>query len=42
VQARANVGIKLFSLWNSRKDLIGKADAILEEIALAHSATYRR
>ena len=36
VQSKAEVGIKLFSLWNSRKDLIDKADAILEEVALAH------
>ncbi|MCE9568628.1 MAG: ABC transporter ATP-binding protein [Rhodocyclales bacterium] len=36
VQARAEVGIKLFSLWDSRRDLIEKADAILEEVALAH------
>ncbi len=36
VQARANVGIKLFGIWSSRRDLIGKADAILEEVALAH------
>ena len=36
VQSKAEVGIKLFSLWNSRKDLIEKADAILEEVALAH------
>ena len=36
VQARADVGLKLFSLWNSRKDLIDKADAILDEVALTH------
>jgi len=35
VQARAKLGIQLFSLWNSRRDLIEKADAILEEVALA-------
>jgi branched-chain amino acid transport system ATP-binding protein len=36
VQARADVGIRLLSLWNSRRDLIDKADAILDEVALAH------
>ena len=35
VQSRAKLGIQLFSLWNSRRDLIDKADAILEEVALA-------
>ena len=36
VQSRAGVGIRLFSLWDSRRDLIDKADAILEQVALTH------
>ena len=36
VQARANVGLDLWNIWSSHKELIGKAEAILEEVALTH------
>ena len=35
VQSRAEAGRSLFSVWSSRRDLIAKADAILERVRLA-------
>ncbi|MET0529977.1 MAG: ABC transporter ATP-binding protein [Microvirga sp.] len=35
VQSRADAGRSVFSMWNSRRDLIEKADHILERVRLA-------
>ncbi|MCE1229912.1 MAG: ABC transporter ATP-binding protein [Firmicutes bacterium] len=34
VQSRAHVGLNLWSIWSSHKDLIQKADEVLETVAL--------
>jgi branched-chain amino acid transport system ATP-binding protein len=36
VQARAGVGLELFSLWTRHRELIEKAEFVLERVALAH------
>ncbi|MDF2688474.1 MAG: transporter ATP-binding protein, partial [Microvirga sp.] len=35
VQSRANAGRSVLTMWNSRRDLIEKADHILERVRLA-------
>ena len=35
VQARARLGLNLWSIWSSHRELLGRADEILESIALA-------
>ncbi|HRE16817.1 MAG TPA: ATP-binding cassette domain-containing protein, partial [Rhodocyclaceae bacterium] len=36
VQARAGIGLDLWSMWSSHKDLLEKAEYILEQVALTH------
>ena len=35
VQSRARIGLNLWSVWSSRRELIGRAEEILEVVALA-------
>jgi branched-chain amino acid transport system ATP-binding protein len=35
VQAKAHVGLNLWSIWSSHKDLIARAEEVLEQVALA-------
>jgi branched-chain amino acid transport system ATP-binding protein len=35
VQSRANLGLNLWSIWSSHRELIGKAEEVLETVALA-------
>ena len=35
VQARAGVGLDMWNMWSARRDLIAKADQLLEQVALA-------
>lgn len=36
VQARAGLGLNLWSVWSDHRDLVARADAVLETVALAH------
>lgn len=36
VQARAGIGLDLWSMWSSHKELLEKAEYILEQVALTH------
>lgn len=35
IQSRANLGLNLLSIWSSHRELIGKAEEVLEVVALA-------
>ena len=35
IQARAGVGLDMWNMWSARRDLIAKADQLLEQVALA-------